>query len=207
MTVKKIPGAGEVWTVYDTYDRPVMTQDSLLRHDGYWIITKYDNLNRPDSIGRLADGNNRAYHQNLAGTSSNYPVISGTGYNSYIRTFYDNYNWLPDGSPGLNANFSTKYVNNSNYFITTPNVGPVYAQPIIQTPLTRGMVTGEATNIVGSTYNLYKVNFYDDRTRLIQTISSNYQSGIDTSTYQFDFSGKPLRKLITQSDQNSQVKL
>jgi hypothetical protein len=200
MIIKKVPGAGESWMVYDTRNRLVMTQDSISRHDGYWIVTKYDALNRPDSTGKLIDPNDRAYHQNLAYNSGNYPVISGAGYTSYTRTFYDDYSWLPAVTPLLNAIFSTKYINNPNYFITTLNTSPQYAQPMVVNGGTRGMVTGVATDVIGSTYNLFKINFYDDRARLLQTISTNYQSGRDTTTFQYDFTGKPLRKLVTHSN-------
>lgn len=207
MIIKKVPGAGESWMVYDTRNRLVMTQDSISRHDGYWIVTKYDALNRPDSTGKLIDPNNRAYHQNLAYNSGNYPVISGAGYTSYTRTFYDDYSWLPAVTPLLNAIFSTKYINNPNYFITTLNTSPQYAQPMVVNGGTRGMVTGVATDVIGSTYNLFKINFYDDRARLLQTISTNYQSGRDTTTFQYDFTGKPLRKLVTHSNKSSQIQL
>jgi len=207
MIIKKAPGAGEVWMVYDARDRLVMTQDSNARHDGYWIITKYDDLNRQDSTGKLVDANNRAYHQNLAYSSTGYPVITGAGYTSYVRTFYDNYAWVPATTPLLNGSFSTKYISNPNYFITSLNTSPQYAQPMIASPVIRGAVAGTATDVLGSTYNLFKVHFYDDHGRMLQTISTNFQSGRDTTTYQYDFTGRPVRKLVTQSDQSGSVKL
>jgi hypothetical protein len=41
MIIKRVPGAGEVWMVYDLRDRLVMTQDSVLRAqaNGYILIT------------------------------------------------------------------------------------------------------------------------------------------------------------------------
>jgi len=44
---------------------------------------------------------------------------------------------------------------------------------------------------------MYAANFYDDRSRLIQTRSMNYTGGIDTLISQYDFSGKVLRNLLT----------
>ncbi len=205
--IKKIPGTGEVRMVYDMRDRLVMTQDSNARHDGYWITTKYDDLNRPDSIGKLIDGNSRDYHQNLANSTPGYPLITGTGYTSYTRTFYDDYSWLPAATPLLNSNFATKYVNAPNYFITNLNTSPQYAQAMTASQGTRGMVTGTAADVIGSVINLFRVNFYDDRGRLLQTISTNFQSGRDTTTFQYDFEGKVLRKLLTQNNAFAQQKL
>jgi len=207
MVIKKVPGAGELWMVYDARDRLVMTQDSSARHDGYWIVTKYDDLNRPDSTGKLLDGNTRNYHQNLANNTPGYPLITGSGYTSLIRTFFDDYSWLPATTPLLNSIFSTKYTGNANYFITNLNTSPQYAQAMTASQGTRGMVTGMATDVIGSSYNLFRVNFYDDHSRLLQTISTNFQSGRDTTTLQYDFSGKTIRKLVTHSNQSSQVKL
>jgi hypothetical protein len=47
MSLKKAPGAGIVYMVYDERDRLVMTQDSNLVALGKWSVTEYDSLNRP----------------------------------------------------------------------------------------------------------------------------------------------------------------
>jgi len=198
MTIKQVPDAGETWMVYDARDRMVMTQDQNRRATA-WIIYKYDNLNRQDSMGLLTDANTLAYHQNLAGSSSNYPAISGTGYTSYTRTFYDDYSWVAGTASGLNGTYATRYSGNADYFIQTPNVGPVYAQPLTASTITRGLVTGQAIDIVGSSMT-YKVNFYDDRARVLQTISNTWPAGRDTTSFQYDFTGKVLRKLTTQNE-------
>ncbi len=80
MSIRKIPGAGESWMVYDVRDRLVMAQDSNLRFIGKWLVTEYDIQNRPDSTGLMTDSHNQAYHQNLAGNSSYYPYVPGVFY-------------------------------------------------------------------------------------------------------------------------------
>jgi len=49
MVVKKVPGAGRVFMVYDVRDRLVFTQDSVQRTKSpmEWLVTFYDELNRP----------------------------------------------------------------------------------------------------------------------------------------------------------------
>ncbi|UPK67371.1 DUF6443 domain-containing protein [Chitinophaga filiformis] len=49
MVVKKVPGAGRVFMVYDLRDRLVFTQDSVQRTKSpmEWLVTFYDELNRP----------------------------------------------------------------------------------------------------------------------------------------------------------------
>jgi len=63
----------------------------------------------------------------------------------------------------------------------------------------RGLVTGQAIDAIGSN-NTYKVNFYDDRARVLQTISTAWPQGKDTISYQYDFTGKVLRKLESQNN-------
>jgi hypothetical protein len=53
MKIKRVPGAGEVWMVYDYRDRLVFTQDSARRSQNQWLGVLYDNLNRPVINGVL----------------------------------------------------------------------------------------------------------------------------------------------------------
>jgi hypothetical protein len=68
MIIKKVPGAGEVWMVYDARDRLVMTQDANLRNGSTvkWLYTQYDASDRPVATGLLNSSNNRATHQSSA---------------------------------------------------------------------------------------------------------------------------------------------
>ncbi|MDP4211867.1 MAG: DUF6443 domain-containing protein, partial [Bacteroidota bacterium] len=113
MIIKKIPGAGEVWMVYDGRDRLVMTQDANLRAAGKWLVTKYDSENRPDSTGLLTDANNRAYHQNLSENNSYYPSTI-SNFELLSRSYYDDYTWA--SGAGLISSLNTTYTTNASYF-------------------------------------------------------------------------------------------
>jgi RHS repeat-associated protein len=198
LSVKKVPGAGEAWMVYDARDRLVMTQDSSLRYQGKWLVTKYDNLNRPDSTGLLTDANNLTYHQNLAANSSSYPNTS-SNFELLSQTYYDNYNWVSGTGSSLGSSLDQTYTSSSTYFNTSYNTSPAYAQQIKQSVQTTGMVTGSMAKVIGTTSQyLYTVSFYDDRGRVIQMQSINYTGGKDIITTQYDFSGKVLRTLQQQ---------
>jgi len=198
LIIKKIPGAGETWMVYDQRDRPVMTQDSSLRKQQKWLFTRYDSQNRPDSSGLITDPsnyNNRAYHQNLAATSIYYPTLSGYTTELLTQSFYDNYSWVT--GTGLSSTMATNYTSNSSYFITTYNTSPNYAVAIVAYPIAQGLPTGTMRKVLGTTNQyLYTVSFYDDRGRVIQAQQSNYTGGVDTATYQYDFTSKLLRSLL-----------
>ncbi|HTR30899.1 MAG TPA: DUF6443 domain-containing protein, partial [Puia sp.] len=193
LAIKKSPGSGETWMVYDGRDRLVMLQDSNLRSQGKWIVTEYDGLNRFDSSGLMTDNHSLPYWQNLAINSSYCPNISGFPYQLQKVSHYDNYSWVPGG---ISPTMTTTYTGSGSYFITTYNASPTYAVPITYFPITRGVQTGAAAYVIGSGQLLTSVNFYDDRGRLIQLEDVNISNGIDITTSQYDFSGKPIRLML-----------
>jgi RHS repeat-associated protein len=65
MIIKKVPGAGEVYLVYDKRDRLVFTQDANMRPKNQWMTTLYDALDRPVSTGITTYTGTRAQLQAL----------------------------------------------------------------------------------------------------------------------------------------------
>ncbi|MDO6431551.1 DUF6443 domain-containing protein [Flavitalea sp. BT771] len=199
LIIKKVPGAGEVWLVYDGRDRLVMTQDANLRTQSpaKWMVTEYDSQNRPYRTGLLTDANDRTYHQNLANNSTTYPSTA-SNYEVLTQTFYDDYNWVSGSGSGIGASMADNHTQDGNSFYTAYNTSPAYAVPMTPYAITTGMTTGSMTKVLASSpaQYLYSVNFYDDHGRVIQAQSTNYRNGIDTITTQYDFSGKALRTLL-----------
>ncbi|HEY5370684.1 MAG TPA: DUF6443 domain-containing protein, partial [Hanamia sp.] len=200
MAIKKVPGAGQQWMVYDARGRLVMTQDSALRSLQKWMFIKYDAQNRPDSTGLITDPshyNNLAYHDSLAYYSVYYPTVSSFTNEVLTQTFYDDYSWVGTYSAPVASSMATNYTTNSNYFNTTYNTSPTYAVAVTPFIVTHGMPTGSKIKVVGSASQyLYKANFYDDHGRVIQSQSSNYTGAIDTVTVQYNFDGAVLRTLL-----------
>ncbi len=194
MIVKKVPGSGESWLVYDGRGRLVMTQDSLMRLQGKWMCTQYDDLNRPVSTLLWSNSNSRLYHQNLAATSINYPNATSNT-ELLTQTYYDNYNWVSTSGSGLVKKLITTYTSNTAYFLSAGTNAP-YAQSIKANYQTAGMITGSRVKVLGtaSTY-IWTVNFYDEKGRTIQSQNTNNTGGKDTTTSQYSFSGQLLRSL------------
>lgn len=196
MVLKKVPGAGEVYMVYDARDRLVMTQDGNMRNSSpfKWMVTKYDVLNRPVETG-IWDGGYSTFSVHLNEATNNflnyptgYPVTSN-GYELLTKTHYDNYTDLPAGL----STFNSESANNAG-FITNYNASPLYAQPLTPSTYLKNMVTWTKVKVLGSTNTFVStVLVYDDRGRVIQTQSINHTGGLDIATTQYDFSGKPLR--------------
>ncbi|MDO6433109.1 T6SS effector amidase Tae4 family protein [Flavitalea sp. BT771] len=192
----KAPGVTASVMVFDARDRLIMTQDSNLKASGKWEVVEYDSMNRSWRTGLLTDGNDQSYHQGQAYNSVSYPNTSGGNYEVLTQTYYDDYAWVSGATSALSASMATNYTSNSSYFITTYNQSPTYALPLTPFPITRGLVTGMKTKVLGTVSQyLYSVSFYDDCGRTIQSRSVNYTGAVDTLTVQYNFAGKPLRKL------------
>lgn len=192
MIMKKVPGAGEVYMVYDGKDRLVMTQDANMRNaipdTQKWLITKYDALNRPQETGMWQNGSttfeNHLTAANIA--TIDYPTTT-TDYETLTLTHYDDYTGLP---AGLSA-YLTIW-NNTNYFSATSNTVYPYSQMPTVSNAIKGMVTWTQVKVLGTSTFLNSVIYYDAKGRPIQVQSTNLTGGTDIATTQYSWAGQPL---------------
>jgi hypothetical protein len=188
MIRKKVPGAAEVDMVYDSRDRLVMSQDGNLHTPGKWLVTKYDNLNRPIETGLLTDATTPfATHLSNAYNSITYPSTT-TGYEQLTVTHYDNYTSLPSG---LSSSMLTTW---NSYFAATNNTTWPYPQMPAANSATIGAVAWTQTKILGSSPAQFisTVSIYDDKGRAVQAQSLNITGGLDVATTQYNWAGQPL---------------
>lgn len=194
MFIKKVPGAAEVYMIYDARDRLVMTQDGNQRTaQPYpkWLFTLYDDLNRPVKTGIIQTLGSRADHQANANNSIAYPDINNYINEVLSETFYDNYEWLPgQGNPFV----ATRYTGNDYMLLTPDNSTYPYPQPLTQSNALKGMVTGSKTKVLGSSQYMYSINYYDEKGRIIQTRAHNITGCADIFTFQYSFAGQLLIK-------------
>lgn len=190
---KSIPGSGEMLLVYDARKRLVMSQDSVQRFQGKWLVNRYDALNRLVQTGIWVNAISHAAHIAAAKNSTAYPVISGS-YTMLSETYYDNYDWAT-GVPGISKTLNTSGINSTN-FIIPYHSAPYYAKPLVASNQTRGQVTGTKANILGTVNYIYTIHFYDDGDDLIQVQTTNNKGGTDIITSQYDFTGKVLRSFL-----------
>jgi RHS repeat-associated protein len=204
MTMKKVPGAGAVYMVYDKRDRLVLTQDANLRPQNKWLFTKYDNLNRPIMTGFYTNASysfqalqdyvntqSMGFYESIVSSAipfyslnQSFPVASAS--DVLTMSFYDDYNWTNN----IAAVYRT--FDNSFSFPAASNTTFPYPQAVSSSNLTKGLVTGTVTRVPGITL-LASVNFYDDKGRLIQNKSENLTGGCDITTTQYSFAGQPLQ--------------
>ncbi len=244
MIVKQVPGAGPVEMVYDLRDRLVFTRDNNLSNKNQWLVTFYDNLNRPVetaiyassssrdalqttmngvsgttgatsyTVPRVADLVVATNDRNLYEASNSISVENGFDSNSGAEldmvintspsmdvvnitvsnplpnipassltpltyTFYDNYNFS-----GAQAAVSADF--------TKPAPTGDYYEPVSNSSMTKGLVTGTRTRILNTNTWLTTTTYYNDKGRVSQVISDNASGGQDILTTRYDFSGKVL---------------
>ncbi|MBO9657860.1 MAG: hypothetical protein J7527_03465, partial [Chitinophagaceae bacterium] len=208
MIVKQVPGAAEVFMVYDVRDRLVMSQDGNLRKDKLWNYTQYDNLNRPVKTGLFSSQiAGQPAHATAAmalhsddNTAIQYPDADAltNGYASILtETFYDNYDWVTQtpystALSGYTALTSYESAYEVGGMMTSDNVDFPYQRKNSQDSRTKGLVTGTRTNVLGTGNYLYTTTIYDNKTRPIQVKSLNQTGGLDVITTQYSWSGQPL---------------
>lgn len=160
MIIKKIPGTqsgnlGEVWMVYDVRNRLVMMQDGNMRNQlRKWQYFQYDNLDRLIATGLMSDPshyNDLNYYLNS--TSLPFPNLSGVSTELLSQTFYNDYSWA--ASAGLSSAIDQSNTGNTSYFLSASNTSYPYPQSISQTAMTRGLLTGTKTEVLGSNGTKY----------------------------------------------------
>jgi len=212
MSIKKMPGAAEVYMVYDKWDRLVLTQDGNMRSANKWIFTKYDYLNRPVMTGFYTDATHTGqtamqnYVDGLMSTAGRFESTNGsaTGYTTTASfpsisspslltiSFFDNYAWTTSNYGG----FTNMNTSDNSLFYNTGS--PLYAQAITPSDKTKGMMTGNITYVLNSTTNQNLVTsiFYDDHGRTIQSKVQNISTSVDITTTQYNFAGQPLMGVL-----------
>ena len=154
MIIKKVPGAGEVYMVYDKRDRLVFTQNANMRLQDKWLYSLYDQLNRPIQTGIIVYAGFAALQNYANGSTIATPATSVLGSNvdatiaslilAHRETGVPSYTASSDiqFTDGFvsedNANFTAEIVAASSSSFISPvaiNLNPVPAG-VTLTPLT-----------------------------------------------------------------------
>jgi hypothetical protein len=211
MATKKVPGAGAIYIVYDDRDRIVLTQDGNTRNpdfggaDSKWVFTKYDQLNRPIMTGFythteiLGQKKMQGYvnDQLEAGVYSWFET-RGTIVHGYTNQSFPN---APQENQYLTVSYYDTYdfPGQSELAFSERNLidkdGDGIADSYFQS--VKGNSTGNKNKVLDATNNnwLMSVTYYDDRYRVIQTVSENLLGGNDRVSIKYDFVGKVLGEL------------
>ncbi len=181
MIVKKVPGAVEVYMVYDKRDRLVFTQDGNLRGKSQWLVYLYDQLNRPaatalvdlpmtrEALQGYVDGLNMNSSTVNAQSSSSYGNIANLQVNSREpgRPLYqakESIEFLPGFTAEDGASFTAE-IQPGNWDVFNNTVA----------------VTGYPVP-PGYSLNLLTLTYYDDYSWTQRTYQDQYRLKVDAGS-------------------------
>ena len=175
---KKIPGKGWEYIVYDDLDRPILTQDALLRANGQWLFTKYDKFGRVAYTGIYSRSTTRSTIESEVSSSSilyetqqPIPISISTTSIYYTKNSYPTTN-----IDVLTINYYDTYVDIPTAYINVPTV-PIYGANI--TSNTKGLPTVGKVRVLETDDWITTLTSYDDKARPIY--SASYNAYLDTT--------------------------
>lgn len=197
----KGPGKGWTYTIFDQWDRPVLSQgpDNRLRNSKEWNFIKYDIHNRPIVTGtfvttleigplrtavNLASVRDEIRTNNSIGYTLNrtYPTTVTSTHVLGIK-YYDDYSFL--GYSGWDAEGKSFAYSTPSGFTNTLTTGTV-----------KGQVTGSKSRTTESiTKWQHSVTYFDRDYLPIQVVSGHQFNGVMRSTTAYAFSGEVTESL------------
>lgn len=200
---KKSPGAGWVYTIYDRWERPVLTQDANQRgkSPAEWNFIKYDELNRPIIAGIYKTAATRAsLITTVASSTGRYETHNGTSVGYSLNqsfpttvieddllsiTYFDDYSFKDNAGWDLEGN-SYSFASETGF------TG-------VQISQVKNLITGGKIRVLGESKWLNSVTYYDAQYRTLQVIAEHYLGKTDRITNEYDFTGQVLKSLIVHS--------
>ena len=199
---KKLPGCGWTYYIYDKGDRLVFTQDAEDRKLGRWLFSFLDIKGRESLNGACRESGEHlrqmASSSNIVasryyGSSGPYMGYSVSGvsltYPDILSVFYyDDYSYLDGSVSGVPA----------PYLQYSERCDSLYG--IARWDYVQGQLTGKAERILGEglTNNFkWSSYYYDKKGNVIQSHDTRQDGGVDVTTTEVTFTGKPKRVCIS----------
>ncbi|SHN30804.1 RHS repeat-associated core domain-containing protein [Chitinophaga sp. CF418] len=106
--------------------------------------------------------------------------------------FYDDYSFSGVQAP-----------NTADFLKPKAGSDPYPERPTAVSKLTQGMVTGGKIRIIGTDHWLTSTLYYDDKGRVIQSLSENETGGLDVVTSLYNFAGKLIGNYLRHANKRS----
>ena len=188
LVYKKLPGCSPSYLVYDAAHRLVFSQDGCQRNDSLWSFFVYDIYGRVVVEGECSNSDK---HVRTAGET----VVLGTlmeGDTSLAYSGYQSSSDLVDPCVYVVNYYDT-------YDFRTRNGFSAYNFPE-GTVSAIGNLTGSILCTHGSSGFIYSADYYDINKRIVKSLSSRVNGGMDTYATEYSFQGSPLSVLHTHTD-------
>ncbi|MEM9339710.1 MAG: RHS repeat-associated core domain-containing protein [Bacteroidota bacterium] len=200
LVARTVPGGYTEYTLYDIWDRPVLTQNEKDRAASppRWSFVKYDDLDRSVVSGKLLTTQTREQLQHaLANATVRFELATHTGSNHgytdasfptsahgtrevHSVVYYDNYHFLSQPYFPFQSGYTLAQV----YY-----EGSGHGYQVAATTL--GAVTGLKTKVLGQDTYLYGIALYNDDERLVQVTSDNLLGHTNHMNVKYnDFTGE-----------------
>ena len=188
LVYKKLPGCSPSYLVYDAAHRLVFSQDGCQRNDSLWSFFVYDIYGRVVVEGECSNSDK---HVRTAGET----VVLGTLMEGDTGLAYSGY------QSSFDLVDPCVYVVNyyDTYDFRTRNGFSAYNFPE-GTVSAIGNLTGSILCTHGSSGFIYSADYYDINKRIVKSLSSRVNGGMDTYATEYSFQGSPLSVLHTHTD-------
>jgi len=188
LVYKKLPGCSPSYLVYDAAHRLVFSQDGCQRNDSLWSFFVYDVYGRVVVEGECSNSDK---HVRTAGET----VVLGTLMEGDTGLAYSGY------QSSFDLVDPCVYVVNyyDTYDFRTRNGFSAYNFPEGTVSAT-GNLTGSILCTHGSSGFIYSADYYDINKRIVKSLSSRVNGGMDTYATEYSFQGSPLSVLHTHTD-------
>ena len=188
LVYKKLPGCAPSYLVYDAAHRLVFSQDGCQRNDSLWSFFVYDVYGRVVVEGECSNSDK---HVRTAGET----VVLGTLMEGDTGLAYSGY------QSSFDLVDPCVYVVNyyDTYDFRTRNGFSAYNFPE-GTVSAIGNLTGSILCTHGSSGFIYSADYYDINKRIVKSLSSRVNGGMDTYATEYSFQGSPLSVLHTHRD-------
>ena len=188
LVYKKLPGCSPSYLVYDAAHRLVFSQDGCQRNDSLWSFFVYDVYGRVVVEGECSNSDK---HVRTAGET----VVLGTLMEGDTGLAYSGY------QSSFDLVDPCVYVVNyyDTYDFRTRNGFSAYNFPE-GTVSAIGNLTGSILCTHGSSGFIYSADYYDSNKRIVKSLSSRVNGGMDTYATEYSFQGSPLSVLHTHTD-------
>ena len=188
LVYKKLPGCAPSYLVYDAAHRLVFSQDGCQRNDSLWSFFVYDVYGRVVVEGECSNSDK---HVRTAGET----VVLGTLMEGDTGLAYSGY------QSSFDLVDPCVYVVNyyDTYDFRTRNGFSAYNFPEGTVSAT-GNLTSSILCTHGSSGFIYSADYYDINKRIVKSLSSRVNGGMDTYATEYSFQGSPLSVLHTHTD-------
>ena len=188
LVYKKLPGCSPSYLVYDAVHRLFFSQDGCQRNDSLWSFFVYDVYGRVVVEGECGNSDK---HVRTAGET----VVLGTLMEGDTGLAYSGY------QSSFDLVDPCVYVVNyyDTYDFRTRNGFSAYNFPE-GTVSAIGNLTGSIFCTHGSSGFIYSADYYDSNKRIVKSLSSRVNGGMDTYATEYSFQGSPLSVLHTHTD-------